>query len=140
MPAMPHVLIVDDNEGDRYILSRLLAKTGEYSSVAEVIDGQEALEYMDPQGSSKTAPDLIFLDVNMPRVDGFEFLERFELQRSRPGAPDTGVILLVSPHDPRGHRERALQFSSVVGFVTKMPTNSADLLRQIGLGLSADPS
>lgn len=137
---MPSALIVDDNEGDRYILSRLLRKTGEFSSIAEVIDGQEALDFMESLGPEGTAPDLLFLDINMPRMGGFEFLERFEAARERLGDPSTGVILLMGSYDPYGHREQALQFSSVVGFVGKMPTNSADLLRQIGQGLSADPT
>ena len=130
------VLIVDDSAIVRKAVKKAVIQAGvNEHGIREAEHGAVALEKLDD-----LIPDIVFLDVNMPRVDGFEFLERFELQRSRPGAPDTGVILLVSPHDPRGHRERALQFSSVVGFVTKMPTNSADLLRQIGLGLSADPS
>jgi len=74
---MLHILLVEDNPGD-VRLTREAFKTSDIeTSIRAVTDGDEALEYFDEcrHDDSITAPDLVLLDLNLPRVDGFEVLE-----------------------------------------------------------------
>ena len=65
---MSNVLIVEDNELNRDMLSRRLERRGYAVTIA--VDGQEGLEMLNQE------PDLIILDLEMPVMNGFEFLEK----------------------------------------------------------------
>jgi two-component system, LytTR family, response regulator len=81
------VLIVDDEELARQRLQRLLAREDDVEVVGEASDGVQAVESI-----RALAPDLVFLDVQMPEVDGFGVLER--LRPQRPPA-----VVFVTAHD-----------------------------------------
>jgi two-component system, LytTR family, response regulator len=81
------VLIVDDEELARQRLQRLLAAEEDVEVIGEASDGVQALDSI-----RRLTPDLVFLDVQMPEVDGFAVLERL---RPRP-AP---AIIFVTAHD-----------------------------------------
>jgi len=66
------VLIVDDSKTMRKIVTRTLRQTGyEFDSITEAEDGQQGLDHLQ-----KEKPDLILCDINMPNVDGIEFLKQ----------------------------------------------------------------
>ncbi|MES0826120.1 adenylate/guanylate cyclase domain-containing protein [Ruegeria sp. SCP11] len=65
----PAILVVDDNEDNRYTLSRRLKREG-YSNLVEACDGRDALEKL-----AQTSFDLVLLDIMMPGMNGFEALE-----------------------------------------------------------------
>jgi DNA-binding response OmpR family regulator len=83
MMSSPTVLVVDDEPIVREVLSRYLARGG--FGVETAGDGQEALERFE-----SGAPDLILLDLMLPRVDGFEVFTRIRAQASTP------VIMLTA--------------------------------------------
>lgn len=78
------VLLVDDNEFDNFIHKRLLEKAEIANHIEVALNGQEALDFLtsaiNQEGSPDdfTQPELIFLDINMPVMDGWEFLEEYE--------------------------------------------------------------
>ena len=84
----PRILIVDDNENNRAILAARLGAQG--YSTTEACDGAEALEAVRGE-----APDLILLDVTMPRMDGLEACRRLRSDRKCRVRPDH------SRHRPR---------------------------------------
>jgi len=67
-----HILVVDDDQTFRYIVRQFLS--GPNCQIAEAADGQQALEYVREQ-----SPDIVLLDITMPVMDGFEFLERMSV-------------------------------------------------------------
>ena len=81
------VLIIDDEELARQRIRRLLAREDDVEVVGEASDGAQAVESIRSLG-----PDLIFLDVQMPEVDGFAVLERL-----RPHPPP--AVVFVTAHD-----------------------------------------
>lgn len=67
------VVVVDDEPGLRRLLVMLLGRDGGFTVVAEAGDGVEALE-----AARRHDPDLLLLDLGLPRVDGLEVLERLQ--------------------------------------------------------------
>ncbi|GAB3532038.1 response regulator [Pontibacter brevis] len=77
------VLLVDDDETTNYLNKRLLSEMQIAKEIKVLRNGKEALEYLSkaciaaPEAGYK-CPDLIFLDIKMPVMDGFTFLEEYE--------------------------------------------------------------
>ncbi|HEX9434866.1 MAG TPA: response regulator [Burkholderiales bacterium] len=99
------ILIVDDDESIRELLRLHLSSAGYNVSVAEdaIVAGYMVL---------RSPPDLIISDVNMPHMDGFEFVAALKADKSLPSIP---VIFLTSVEEG-DHRGKAL---GAVGYVTK---------------------
>ena len=76
MKTVPEVLLVDDNPADIDLMSEVLAKSKRDLHVNAVSDGAEAIAFINRQGKYAEAPspDLIVLDLNLPRKDGREVL------------------------------------------------------------------
>ena len=78
--AKQTILVVDDDENDRFFIEHALQKTTLSLVVKMVNDGEEAIAYLQGEGKFSDRnlfpqPNLIFLDLKMPRVTGFELLE-----------------------------------------------------------------
>ena len=84
-------LIVDDSAVMRKVVERALRQSGlEFSEVLQAGNGQEALEVLR-QDQGKL--DLILSDINMPSMDGLQFLEQCRLERLSPGVP---VVMITT--------------------------------------------
>jgi CheY-like chemotaxis protein len=86
------ILIVDDEADQRTVIFHSLRLAGH--SVTEAADGEEALRKI-----KRTNFDLVVLDIMMPRMTGYEVLERI---REMPGRRDTPVVVVTAKHDPPG--------------------------------------
>jgi CheY-like chemotaxis protein len=115
MAATARVLVVDDNDGIRELVSDVLSWAGHETATAH--DGVDALEVLQ-----RWSPDVIVLDAMMPRMDGLQFARTY---RDLPG-PHAPIIALTAAHDgPR----RAAEMQAA-GFVRK-PFSADELLRLV---------
>jgi CheY-like chemotaxis protein len=128
------VLIVDDDEVDRYSLKRLLKSLNYNIHITESEDGEEAVTFFKendlnkPEFSETFPPLIVFLDINMPRMNGFEFLEEFRLFTQNKVGYQTMVFIMVTSSDNLEDRRRAEQFDVVKGYINKMPKTADALL------------
>ncbi|WP_020533064.1 response regulator [Flexithrix dorotheae] len=70
------ILLVDDDEPTNFLHEMVISDFDCTEKIVSVQDGNEALEYL--KSSHKDKPDLIFLDINMPGMNGWEFLEAYQ--------------------------------------------------------------
>jgi two-component system cell cycle response regulator DivK len=95
--AMAKVLLVEDNEMNRDMLSRRLVKKG--YDVVMAVDGEAAVRMAEVE-----APDIILMDMSLPLIDGWEATRRV---RANPATQAIPVIALTA-HAMAGEREKAL--------------------------------
>ena len=96
-----NILLVDDNESDIKIAKRAFAKCGLKSNLYVAMDGEEALDFIYHRGKFTDKgmyprPGLILLDIKMPKVDGFQVLQKL---KSDPQYNFIPVIMLTSSKD-----------------------------------------
>jgi CheY-like chemotaxis protein len=115
---MNQVLIIDDDEVDFMIYSRVI-KLGKHSDKINYKSSAEgALEYLQSiQNNPELWPKYIFVDINMPGMDGFTFIEKYTIDYY-PTFPDTKIFMVSSSDDFRD-KERAGSLTAINGFITK---------------------
>ncbi len=111
------ILVVDDDPIDREMIELAFKRAGVESPIVAVEDGQEALAYLLAQGQFRTRlpvglPALIVLDLDMPRMDGFEFLRQIKAHQDFTSIPV--VVLTTSQYDRDLARSYALGASSCI--------------------------
>lgn len=124
---MPRILLVEDNELNRDMLSRRLARRGYVVTVA--VDGAEAIE----KAASDVA-DLILMDMNLPVIDGWEAARRIRLNEAGGKIP----IIALTAHAMAGDREKAI-WAGCNEYETK-PVDFERLLAKIEAFLGPRPT
>ena len=90
-----NILVIEDNPGDADLTLEALSNNEEVNTVQIVEDGEQALDYLYKRGNYSNAitPDLIFLDLNLPKKDGREILSDIKTNQKLKIIP---VIMLTS--------------------------------------------
>jgi CheY-like chemotaxis protein len=118
---MPHrILLVEDNPQNRYLVTFLLDKHGYAVDVAE--DGEQALEMLE----THPAPDLILMDMQLPKIDGYEATRRIKADERHKHIP----LVALTAHSMKGDRDKALDVGCDE-YVTK-PVDAEGLVLLIG--------
>lgn len=117
MPMIDSILLIDDDDVNNYINARLLKKLAITENVNVSVNGEEALKYLHRVNSDASEfPDLILLDINMPVMDGFEFLQQFSSINFTPKEPV--VIMLTTSSNEKDMGQIAF-YPRVAGFLNK---------------------
>lgn len=125
--AMIDVLLVDDSENDILMVQDVFEQVKLLNVVNVVMDGEEAIAYLNKEGkyAGKTTPGLILLDINMPKLNGFEVLDRVKANEKLKHIP---IVMLTT-----SKREEDIVNSYSKGacsYITK-PVRFSDLQQKI---------
>lgn len=118
MAKVNSILLIDDDAATNFLHRMVIEEYNFCEHIAEASDGLDALNYLQTKmATGYPQPDLIFLDINMPRMDGWEFLENY---RELPSECKGGAVIAMlttslNPDD----RERAKNFDCVQYFESK---------------------
>jgi len=128
------ILLVEDDEHDAFFMQRALRKARPDLSMRLASDGEQAPDYLNARGDfadriANPPPSIIFLDLKLPYISGFQVLEHLRAARLPNPAP---VFILTSSSEDRD-RSRALELGAK-GYFVKPPT--PEMLLQV-LGPSA---
>lgn len=123
--SAPIVLLVEESEDDAFFFERTLQKAGTSVSVQRAVDGAEAIAFLRDAltGPLEKLPRVVFLDLKMPVLNGFEVLEWL----ARKPFPRDMRVIVLSGSDHQGDRARAIQLGAT-DYLVK-PVRVRDLQR-----------
>lgn len=132
MAVLPCLLLVDDDATTNFLNQALLRRLAVADQVLVALDGQEALDVLRTHcapPAAPTCPVLILLDLNMPRMNGVEFLRAYA-QRPPTENPAVVIVMLTTSLNPRDVAQ--LQGLPIAGYFTKPLSNEkiAQILRE----------
>ncbi|MFZ4539927.1 response regulator [Propionivibrio sp.] len=123
------ILLVEDEAADAHLVKAALTENHILADLQHVVDGREALEFLRHEGprfSAAPRPDLILLDLNMPRMNGREFLAALKKDEALCGIP---VVILTTSES---ERDIVASYNlGAAGFITK-PIDIAQFIAVIG--------
>ena len=107
------ILLIDDDEPTNFLNRLTIEQSGCADQVIVIQSGQEALHFL----RNTNPPDIIFLDINMPAMDGWEFLEEYRLL---PSTQKSGIIVIMLTTSLNPDDEiKAKSHPEVAGFENK---------------------
>jgi len=122
-------VLIDDSDIDLFIQRRFLEVYNFSNELLLYKSAEEALGWLQSI-NGESAPDIIFLDLNMPEIDGFSFLKNFK-DLPEKIKTKSKIVVLTSSNSSKD-REQAFTFKNVIQFITK-PLKQTDIeeLRRI---------
>ena len=114
---MAKVLLIDDDQINNFTVEAVLETVDFIEEYEFKENGWDALEYLKQCEAEGCFPDLIFVDINMPEMDGHEFIERYEVLFWEQH-PNTKVSMLSSSVS-EADRKKSLSYSSVSEYAFK---------------------
>jgi CheY-like chemotaxis protein len=122
------VLIVEDNEPDVFLVEEALRSEGVPAQFQRCHDGEEAIQALSHIGASP-APDIIIIDLNLPKVTGLEILKHARSLKQLDGVP----VLILTSSQSKTDRALSLQLGADA-YIAKPPT-LPEFLSTVGSGI-----
>ncbi|TXK51588.1 response regulator [Pontibacter qinzhouensis] len=120
MRKLSGILLIDDDDTTNFLNQRLLERMQVTDQIRTFVNGKQAFDYLynvsnnnyDPSNANYFAPELIFLDINMPVMDGFEMLELYERLDKDFRSKIVMTVLTTSthPHDTTNSANYAAEY------------------------------
>ncbi len=116
-------VLIDDSDIDLFIQRRFLEVYSFSKKLVSFKSAEDALKELEAN-FDRLSPDVIFLDLNMPNVDGFGFLEGFKSLPKK--VQEKSKIVVLTSSNSQKDRNQAFTYKNVIHFVTK-PLKQADI-------------
>jgi len=114
----PLICIIDDDKVYQFMLSRIINQNNLAENIISFSDGEEALQYLtDNKANNEKIPDAIFLDANMPIMDGWQFIDEYASIKTQLEKKII-IYMLTSSVDPVDI-ERASKISEISDYIVK---------------------
>ena len=130
MKSIKKLFLVDDDEVFTFLTKRTIEETQLVDQIKIFSNGQDAIDFLEKAaGDKELLPEVILLDINMPILDGWGFLEEFILLKPSIGKKITIYVVStsISPYD----LERAKNIAEVSDFIIK-PITKTGLINILG--------
>ena len=120
------IWVIDDDIIYQIIVNKIIEKSEMFSSISSFKNGKEALDAVTTSfNDNETLPDIILLDINMPIMDGWEFMEGMTLLK--PSITKQIIVYVVSSSIAVEDKNKAKTYPDILGYLSK-PVNINDLI------------
>lgn len=111
-----NLLVIDDDDINIFIIKKIVEKTGFDIDMVSKSNGQQAIDYLNEEIAAQTQlPHLILIDINMPVMNGWEFVEAYQ----QLGIAQPVDLYILSSSVYENDIEKTKSYSSVKGFISK---------------------
>ena len=106
-----HILLIDDDNDNNFIHKLIIEDSGVQADIYSVVSVPDAIQYLQSGGN----PDLIFLDINMPVLNGWDFINQYN---NLPDKQNSIIVMLTSSMNVSDEK-KALSISEITEYKTK---------------------
>lgn len=118
MKKLKCILLIDDDEATNYLHKLYIEQANIVENIRIAYNGIEALEYLkNTQNSEYLIPELIFLDINMPGMNGWEFLEEYKKLDVK--IKGSAIVIMLTASINPDDEAIGISHPNVVGYITK---------------------
>ena len=111
-------MLIDDNPDDNFFHERVIRKANAAEHIVTYRDAQDALEHLKAKESNGDKhPELIFLDINMPGMNGWEFLTEYRMLDQK--FHSKAIVVMLTTSDSPEDKQKAKEFKVSLDFKTK---------------------
>ncbi|PJJ08075.1 response regulator receiver domain-containing protein [Flavobacterium sp. 1] len=124
--SLKTIWVIDDDPIYQIIVNKIIQKSELFSSVSSFTNGKDAIDTLKKTlKTNEMPPNIILLDINMPIMDGWEFMEEMVLLKSQ--INDSIQIYIVSSSIALEDKSKAKNYSEIIAYLSK-PVNANDLI------------
>lgn len=111
-----NLLVIDDDDINIFIIKKIVEKTGHHINMIAKSNGQQAIDFLkETIAQNKPVPQLVLIDINMPVMNGWEFIEAYETL----GITQKVDMYILSSSVYENDIERTKSYKAVKGFISK---------------------